>query len=100
MARFVLAHAAFADLEDIEAHTLETWGAEQCGRYIRGLFERFDEIAAHPGLGRTRDELAPGVKSLPHEQHVIFYECLADDPCVVLRVLHGRRDVSSAFAPG
>lgn len=100
MASVALARAAYADLEDIEAYTLETWGTDQCHEYIRALFQRFEQIAEHPGLGRTREELASGVKSLPHEQHVIFYEALPDGRCVVLRVLHARRDVAAAFGHG
>jgi plasmid stabilization system protein ParE len=45
---FVLGRAAYADLEDIESYTLETWGEAQRDRYISGLFEKFDAVAGKP----------------------------------------------------
>jgi len=39
VADFSLAAEAYADLDDIERHTLETWGEEQRITYITGLFE-------------------------------------------------------------
>jgi len=98
MPNFVLSPAAYADLEDIDAYTLRTWGAEQRDHYIRGLFACFEQIAAKPRLGRARSEIAPGVRSVLREQHVVFYE-VVDAHCVVLRVLHQRRDVLAAFEP-
>lgn len=92
MASFVLARAAYADLEDIERYTLETWGETQRDAYICALFDQFDAVAGNPALGRARPELAEGVRSLPHEQHVIFYEVVAGR-CHILRVLHHARDV-------
>jgi plasmid stabilization system protein ParE len=42
MASFLLAAAAYADLEDVERYTLATWGEEQRVRYITGLFSQFE----------------------------------------------------------
>jgi toxin ParE1/3/4 len=96
VASFLLARAAYVDLEDIERYTLETWGEPQCDAYISALFEKFDAVAANPALGRSRPELAEGVRSLPHERHVIFYEIVGGH-CHVLRVLHHARDVEQEF---
>lgn len=96
MAEFSLARAAYTDLEEIDAYTLATWGGQQRDVYITALFSRFADLAALPGMGRLRPELAEGVRSFPHQQHVIFYE-LYDERCVILRVLHQSRDVASAF---
>lgn len=96
MASYALARAAYGDLEEIDQYTLTTWGRAKRDDYIRALFARFDDIAELPGQGRTRPELAPGVRSLPHERHVIFYES-EDERCFILRVLHASRDVDAAF---
>lgn len=98
MASFSLARAAYADLEEIDQYTLTTWGEAKRDEYIRALFDRFRDVAALPEQGRARPELAPGVRSLPHERHVIFYEYEEEDErCVILRVLHASRDVDTAF---
>lgn len=96
MASFRLAALAYEDLEEIDRYTLETWGEEQRVRYITGLFEHFEKIAASPGLGRARPELAEGVHALPYQRHVIFYE-LHGGRCHILRVLHERRDIGRVF---
>lgn len=92
MASFLLAAAAYADLEDVERYTLATWGEEQRVRYITGLFAQFELLADNPRLGLSRPELGDGIISIPYEQHVIFYE-LFGGHCHILRVLHHARDV-------
>jgi toxin ParE1/3/4 len=98
MGSFALSPAAYLDLEDVDSYTLTTWGEAQRDRYIHALFERFTQVSAMPAMGRERPELAAGVRSLPHDHHVIFYEVL-DGRCVILRVLHQRRDMTAAFRP-
>jgi len=47
-------------------------------------------------MGRTRDELVPGLRSLPFGRYVIFYRAL-DDGSEIVRVLHGARDLRRAL---
>jgi len=54
-------------------------------------------LAPQPLMGRSRDELSPGVRSLPFGRYVIFYLPLADGIDVV-RVLHSARDIEAIFA--
>jgi toxin ParE1/3/4 len=97
MASFLLAAAAYADLEDIEQYTVATWGEEQRVQYLTGLFAQFELVAANPRLGTSRPELGEGVFSLPYERHVIFFELHAGR-CHFLRVLHHARDVVAVFS--
>jgi len=60
--------------------------------------EQFRVLATQPMLGRARDELAPGMRSLPFGRYVIFHVPL-DDGIDVVRVLHGARDVDVVFNP-
>ena len=53
-------------------------------------------LAPQPLMGRSRDELSPGVRSLPFGRYVIFYLPLADGIDVV-RVLHSARDIEAIF---
>ena len=43
-----------------------------------------------------REELHPGLRSFLHEEFVVFY-LTVEDGIDVVRVLHGRRDLDSAF---
>jgi toxin ParE1/3/4 len=51
-------------------------------------------LATFPELGRIRDELRPGVRSfrVRHVHHVLFYRN-EGDAIVLLRLLHGARDL-------
>ena len=54
------------------------------------------KLAANPLIGRSREELAPSLRSLPAGNYVIFYKPIRDG-IVVIRVLHGSRDLPGLF---
>ncbi len=51
-------------------------------------------IGQFPQLGRARDDLAPGLRSLPVDSYVLFYRT-TEDNIQIIRILHGRRDIDS-----
>ena len=57
---------------------------------------QFRLLLEQPLLGRSREELAPGIRSFPLGRYVIFYEVIADGIAIV-RVLHGARDLGPLF---
>jgi toxin ParE1/3/4 len=100
MGSFALAPAAYSDLEDIDAYTLEAWGPAKRDVYIRGLFEVFEQLAAFPGLGMPRPDVAPQVRATVYQkQHLVFYEVF-DKRCFILRILHHSRDVAPVLVTG
>jgi toxin ParE1/3/4 len=48
-------------------------------------------------MGRPRDELVPGLRSVLAHPHVIFYR-ISSDMIEVARVLHQRRDLPAIFS--
>ncbi len=85
-----------------EADILEIWGyiAEdsvvEADRWVDRLDEKFSLWASQPMMGRSRDELVPGIRSLVFGRYVVFFEPLPDGIDVV-RVLHGSRDIDASF---
>ena len=53
-------------------------------------------LATQPLMGRARDEIAPAIRSFPFGRYLVFYLPIGDGIDVV-RVLHGTRDVDTAF---
>ena len=53
-------------------------------------------IGEHPEAGRVRDEIDREVRSFPVGSYVIFYYSQIN-PVGVARILHGKRDLGSAF---
>lgn len=85
-----------------EADVLEIWDyiAEDsvidADRWVDRLDEKLSLWATQPLMGRNRDELAAGVRSMAFGRYVVFFEPLPDGIDVV-RVLHGSRDIDAGF---
>ena len=91
---YALRELARTDLEAIWVYTVEQWGVEQAERYLQGLFDCFEELAANPRLGRERDDVKAGYRSFPQGRHVVFY-VIASARIDVIGVVHQSADVDA-----
>lgn len=67
---------------------------EPPNRYIAN---RFALLSTFPYAGRARDgDFGPGRRSLTVGEYVIVYR-IQNDSALVLRVVHGRRDLAPLF---
>ena len=89
MARFRFSRRAEADLFNIGLYTFRTWGETQADRYIRGLEDCCRLIADNPALGRSCDEIRPGLRRIEQGKHVVFYR-EAPGGILISRILHQR----------
>lgn len=53
-------------------------------------------LLGYPLMGRSRDDLAQGVRSIVSDPHILFYR-LSKDEIEIARVLHQREDVEFVF---
>jgi toxin ParE1/3/4 len=53
-------------------------------------------LASHPLMGRSREELANGIRSFPFGRYVIFY-LPETNGITVVRVIHSARDIDAAM---
>lgn len=64
------------------------------------MLGRFDEaigrLGDFPGLGPSRDELRPGLRSFPVGDYVLLYR-VVEGGIEVVRVIHGARDLDQAL---
>lgn len=93
-ARIVKRPLARKDLIGIWLHTCEVWGEEQADKYLDELDAGIALLRDHPRLGRARDDVRQGYRSLAINQHVIFYT-MQSDVIRIVRVLHARMDPDS-----
>jgi toxin ParE1/3/4 len=98
MARLTIAGSARADLREIRDHI-----AKDNPQAARRLIERFRatarKLAQTPGMGRSRQEdLRPGLFSFPVGSYVLFYQ-MQPGGIVLVRVVHGGRDLPAIFSP-
>ncbi len=91
--RLVLTELAAGDLKSIQRYSLEQWGAEQMTAYEDAIHHALDTLRDQPYLGRNRDDLLTGLRSLGIASHTIFYR-IEGDNLVVQRILHQRLDAT------
>jgi toxin ParE1/3/4 len=89
---------AQADLDDIWFYAAKESGSiEIANRLIDTITNRFLLLAGFLYIGRSRDEdLGPGCRSLTVGEHIIVY-CVENGDVLILRVVHGRRDLDALF---
>jgi toxin ParE1/3/4 len=64
--------------------------------FVEKLTERFNELVDAPGIGRKREEFAPGLRSSRVGDYLIFYR-ISGKFLEIIHVLHGARDLPSFF---
>ncbi len=94
--RYQLTDRADTDLLEISLYLARQGSIETAERFIDAINEQFVRLADYPGMGRAREELAPGLRSIPEGKYVIFYRA-AQDTVLIIRVLHGSRDARRIF---
>jgi toxin ParE1/3/4 len=93
---YIISKEAENDLGDIYDYTFLKFGHSQASFYLTKIEEKFQTLASQPLIGRKRDEIKNGLRSVSHESHVIFYRIMPTYIRIV-RVLHGSRDVIRNF---
>ena len=91
MAELVLRSRARDDLIGIWRFTCREWSEAQADHSLREIDAGFTRLWDNPRLGRARDEVRQGYRSLRINQHVAFYT-LAGESVRIVRVLHARMD--------
>lgn len=87
---------AIADLQAIWDFYVEAAGQRTAEKIVREVAETCAILKQHPLVGRMRDEVRPGLRSMVSHPNVIFYRVRNDIPEIV-RVLDGRRDIETIF---
>jgi len=95
LTRVVYRPLAGSDIFDIWDFIAED-SVLQADSWVDNLDVKLHLLATQPLMGRSRDELFPGLRSHPFGRYVIFYMPLADGVDVV-RVIHSTRDLNSIF---
>lgn len=87
-----VAPKAQQDLADIW-HFVARDNLTAADRILDAIKNHFRQIVQRPGLGRSREELAPGLRSLvvrKYRRYLTFYR-EQPDMIEIIRVLHGSR---------
>ena len=89
MGQYRLSRRADSDIAEIADYTIRQFGIKQARRYRDGLEKIFRRLAEYPNSGQSAGHLAPGLRRMNFESHVIFF--LHDEAGVlIVRILHQR----------
>jgi toxin ParE1/3/4 len=94
--QFYLSEPAIQDIEDIADYLASQTGLEQAERFLSKLDAKFVRITQFPNLGRPRNEILPGLRSLSMDSYLILYTATGTR-VDILRVVSGYRDLSDLF---
>ncbi len=95
--RVRLTAAARRDLVEIARYVSERSGEERAAQLVRAIVRAAGSCARRPGIGRAHPELGDGVRSFLVKSWRLYY-LVVTDGVAVLRILHTRRDLASAWA--
>jgi toxin ParE1/3/4 len=95
MARIIVTRSADADTARIFAYLVASAGRSVAVKYF-GLFEAlYERFAVHPASGPRRPALGPDIRIGIVSPYIIVYRHReSDDTVTVLRLLHGRQDIT------
>lgn len=96
MADLHLSRRAASDLAEIADYTIAEFGIDQARRYRDQLQACFQSLLANPQLGRSAEEVAPGLRRIRQQAHVVFYR-VERDGVLVVRALHHGVDIERHF---
>ena len=87
---------ASRDIESIMDYLAERVNDDMAESFLRKMNAKFQLLMEFPQIGRRRDELYPGLRSIALEDYLIFYR-LVSGGIEVMRVLGGYRDLKGLF---
>jgi len=90
MSRLFFSPTAVKDLDGIFEY-IAADNLESARRFVGKLKKTCSRIAAFPGMGVARDDLAAGLLFFPVESYLIFYRS-RDTGVEIVRVLQAARD--------
>ncbi len=96
MPSYRFSRAAEQDLKNIVVYTLTQWGGDQASRYVEGLENLAEQLAANPKLGKSRADLFNDLRAFGYQKHTLYY-WEEQGGIVIARVLHQQMSEQKQF---
>ena len=62
------------DLKDIWLYSFRNWGETQADYYLQQLDARLQRLVDNPKLGKPRDSIRLGYRSIQVNRHIAYYQ--------------------------
>jgi toxin ParE1/3/4 len=80
------------DLDDIFDYMAREGDVDTAAKFVMKLVGHLERIAATGHGGVPRNTIRPGLRLAVHGRYNVYFE-VVEDQTIIVRVLHGRRDV-------
>lgn len=90
---------AEADLLNLYNYIATNSGAVRADRYIQQIQRFCLGLSEFPERGTPRPDLVPGVRTLSMDRRVLVAFTVTEDLVLILRILYGGRNLSTADVP-
>jgi len=95
MTRLLVTADAEADTSDILYYVAREAGQRIAEEYGRRFYRTIERLVDLPQSGSPRPVLGPNVRIAVVSPYVLIYEYIsADDTVILLRILHGHRNIT------
>lgn len=90
--RLVITPEARDQLIAIYDYITEAASPEIAKRFTDGIVDHLSVLIEHPHIGTPRDDLRPGLRTLPHRRRVIMAFLVDEEAVVVIGFYYGGQD--------
>jgi toxin ParE1/3/4 len=94
----------FSEQADDDVATIYQWIARETASletalgFVSRIVDRCEAIGNAPHGGTARDDLAPGLRTVPFERSALIAYRVEDDRFAITNVFYRGRDVDAAFS--
>jgi toxin ParE1/3/4 len=85
------------DLRDVWRYYAHIASPETADKLLHEIFQSANRLSKDATMWRTRDEIAPGIRSVLVRPFTIFYRLRDDRVVEVARIVHERRNLDAIF---
>jgi len=93
---YLISKTASQDLHEILDYFLARDLVNAGERFIREFNQKSQNIVRFPNIGRSYAKFGEGLRGIPLDGYIIFYQVFQDN-VVIVRVVSGYRDLNSIF---
>lgn len=96
--RVVFALEAEAQLVALYRYIMQEASGEIAGRFTNAIIEHCEGLAAFPHRGTPRDDIRPGLRTIPFRRRVTIAYAVDAQQVAILGVYYGGQDFAAGWA--
>lgn len=96
--RVVFRREALQQLEDLYDYIADAGSPDDAARYTDAIVTYCQGFTDFPNLGRARDDIRPGLRTIGYKRRVVIAFAVLDDTVAIVGIFYGGRDYETILA--